>query len=252
MSAPKRDATIFDWSGAHRSSWLLALFIFLSLFAHSAAFFFVHISSPERQLIPKTAQPVQLLTRFGADGAPSPENEAMLRWIEAEDPAVVARITQVEPAGLLDVPYRPSFAVFRTQPRDIPAEPTVIQYPPARDSMSYILDTDRKPPAQLPDAPETSTTIVFHGAFAARASSEIRVKPTITSSQSLRTVELLAGVTSAGEVPFCYVQTGSGSAEMDSEAVRMVSAVRLAPGGSQISWGTVVVRWGSDSVTVEK
>lgn len=87
MNAPKRDGTIFDWSGAHRSSWTLALFIFLSLFAHSAAFFFVHISAPERQLIPKTAQSIQLLTRFGADGAPSPENEAVLRWIAAEDPA---------------------------------------------------------------------------------------------------------------------------------------------------------------------
>ncbi len=252
MSEPKRDATIFDWSGAHRSSWMLAMFIFLSLFAHSAAFFFVHVSESERHLIPKSAQPVQLLTRFGADGAPSPENEAMLRWIEAEDPAVVARIPQVEPAGLLDVPYRPSYAVFRTQPRDIPAEPPVIQYPPARDSMSYILDADRKPPAQLPDAPETATAIIFHGPFAVRAGGELRAKPAMTSSQSLRAVELLAGATSEGEVPFCYVQKGSGSAEMDSEAVRLVSAVRLAPGGPKISWGTVIVRWGSDSATLEK
>ncbi|MEK0448959.1 MAG: hypothetical protein RL088_1227 [Verrucomicrobiota bacterium] len=252
MNAPKRDGTIFDWSGAHRSSWTLALFIFLSLFAHSAAFFFVHISAPERQLIPKTAQSIQLLTRFGADGAPSPENEAVLRWIAAEDPAVVARITSAEPAGLLDVPYRPSYAVFRTEPRDIPAEPVVIQYPPARDSLTYILDADRRPLPIVPEAPATATVIVFHGPFAARAGGEIRLKPDVTSSQPLRSVELLAGVNGGGEVRFCYVQSGSGSAEMDSEAVRMVSAVRLSPGAAEIAWGTVVVRWGSDSVTAGK
>lgn len=252
MSMQKRDGMIFDWSGAHRSSWTLALFIFLSLFAHSAAFFFVHISAPERQLIPKTAQPVQLLTRFGADGSPSPENDAVLRWIAAEDPAVVARITPAEPDGLLDVPYRPSYAVFRTQPLAIPAEPVVIQYPPARDSVTYILDADRRPLPIVPEAPATKTVIVFHGPFAARAGGEVRVRPAVTSSQPLRSVELLAGVTAGGEVRFCYVQSGSGSAEMDSEAVRMVSDVRLSAGGPEISWGTVVVRWGSDSVAVEK
>ena len=97
--------TTFDWSGSHRSSWTLALLIFLSVVLHGGAFFFVHISTSERQLIPQTAQPVQLLTRFAPDGSISPENEAVLRWLEA--PAD----TDIKTHGQgRQFPRRPAFA----------------------------------------------------------------------------------------------------------------------------------------------
>ncbi len=249
MSKRKDERMTFDWSGSHRSSWTLALLIFLSLVLHSAAFFFVHISTSERQLIPKSAQPIQLLTRFAPDGSPSPENEAVLRWIAAEDPAIVARITNVEPTGLLSVPYSPSYVVSRTRPRDIPAESATIQYPPARDSLDFIMGADEKsaPPSAL--MPERATEITFRSPLASRAPRDITLKLEATSSQSLSTVELLVGVGSEGDVRFSFVQESSGVSEMDAEAVRLVSGIRLSPSQELVTWGTVTVRWGVDAVT---
>lgn len=239
---------IFDWSSRHRSSWALAGLIFLSLALHSAAFFFVHISTSERQLIPKAAQPIQLLTPFAPDGSPSPENEATLRWIAAEDPAIVARIASVEPSGLLDVPYRPSFAVSRTLPRDTPPEQPTIQYPPARDSMDYILGADERPIAPKPALKAEPTTVLFHGALQSRAPSELKLSFTVKSPQSLETVQLLTGVAANGEVRFCFIQADSGVPAMDAEAVRLVSAIRLAAASEPLVWASVSVRWGIDAV----
>lgn len=252
MSKPERDGMIFDWSGGHRSSWTLALFIFLSLALHSAAFFFVHISTPERRLIPKTAQPIQILTRYAPDGSPSPENEAMLRWIAAEDPAIVARVSLVEPSGLLNVPHIPSFAVSRTQPRDIPPEPVTIQYPTARNSLDFIMGADEKPkpPAIIP--PAMPTELVFHDPLSARFSGDKPLQLEIKSEKSLETVQLLAGVTAEGEVRFCFIQVSSGVREMDEVAVRLVSTVRLKSAAAPVTWATVTVRWGSDAIAAQK
>ena len=242
------DQTTFDWSGSHRSSWTLALLIFLSVILHGAAFFFVHISTSERQLIPQTAQPVQLLTRFAPDGSISPENEAVLRWIEAEDPAIAARIANVEPAGILDVAYRPSYATSRTQPRSIPAEPAIIQYPPARDSLEFIMSADEKPATAVPEAPTRKTVIAFHAALKSRAPAEVTVALETRSALSLSTAILLVGVNAQGEVRFAFVQSSSGAPEMDAEALRLTSSIHLAPAPEPMTWATASIRWGNDAV----
>ncbi len=249
MSKRKDERMTFDWSGGHRSSWTLALLIFLSLILHSAAFFFVHISTSERQLIPKSAQPIQLLSRFAPDGSPSPENEAVLRWIAAEDPAIVARVTNVEPAGLLAVPYRPSYSVSRTRPRDVPTEAATIQYPPARDSLEFIMGSDEKPAPATAPLPGRPTEIAFRSPLDTRVPANIALTLEATSSQSLSTVELLVGVGAGGDIRFSFVQESSGVPEMDAEAVRLVSGVRLGPAQEPITWGSVTVRWGIDAIT---
>ena len=251
MSKRPDERMTFDWSGGHRSSWTLALLIFVSLVLHSAAFFFVHISTSERQLIPKSAQPIQLLTRFAPDGSPSPENEAVLRWIAAEDPAIVARVTNVEPAGLLSVPYRPSYAVSRTRPRDVPTEPATIQYPPARDSLEFIMSADEKPTPATAPLPERATEIAFRSPLNSRVPAKITLTLEATSAQSLSTVEMLVGVGGEGDVRFSFVQESSGVPEMDAEAIRLVSGIRLGPAPEPMTWGSVTVRWGTDAITKE-
>lgn len=251
MSKRPDERMTFDWSGGHRSSWTLALLIFVSLVLHSAAFFFVHISTSERQLIPKSAQPIQLLTRFAPDGSPSPENEAVLRWIAAEDPAIVARVTNVEPAGLLSIPYRPSYAVSRTRPRDVPAEPATIQYPPARDSLEFIMSADEKPTPATAPLPERATEIAFRSPLNSRVPAKITLTLEATSAQSLNTVELLVGVGGEGDVRFSFVQESSGVPEMDAEAIRLVSGIRLGRAPEPMTWGSVTVRWGTDAITKE-
>ena len=238
----------FDWSGRHRSSWTLALLIVGSLVLHSSAFLFVHIHTKERTVFPKSAQPIQLLTPFAPDGTLSKENEAVLNWIAAEDPSIVARVVSVEPEGLLDVPFRPSYLASRTRPRDVPTEAATIQYPPARDSMEFILGADAKPTPPAPTQRETRTQVVFQGPLQSRMPSDITPTLAAKSPESLATVELLVGVADSGEVRFCFVQSGSGVAVMDAEAVRLVSGIRLATAAEPMVWADASVRWGTDAI----
>src|SRR5204862_289590 len=93
---------------------------------------------PQRnaQIVSLTAAPIQLLTVFGPDGQISAEHESLLRWIDAEDPALVARIPNVAMPDKVDVPFRPSYSTMRTAPLSLPTEAPAVLFPPARDAIS--------------------------------------------------------------------------------------------------------------------
>src|SRR5580704_14943328 len=82
--------------------FILFLCVLGSLLAHAATFFLFQVVYPQRVTIPQPAPQVSLLTPSSA------ENMALLRWIEAEDPALVANDNPVVPPGLAEVRYRPS------------------------------------------------------------------------------------------------------------------------------------------------
>src|SRR5579871_6950726 len=110
--------------------FVLFLCVLGSLLAHAATFFLFQVVYPQRVTIPQPAPRVSLLTPS------SPENVALLRWIEAEDPALVASDHADAPPGLAEVRYRPSFARPRTAPLGAPEEqPHAVRYPPARDRL---------------------------------------------------------------------------------------------------------------------
>src|SRR5258708_20070853 len=115
---------IFDWPDREPSSWSLAAMIFVSAILHSSAFFLFQTRDPSFKPPPRSAPSMQLLTPLAPDGSRSAENEALLQWIATQDPALVANIPSVEPKGLLDVPYRPSFQTARTHPLALPPNPT--------------------------------------------------------------------------------------------------------------------------------
>src|SRR3954470_24956337 len=98
--------TTFHWPTRRGSSWRLAGLIFAMLFLHSAAFFLFQAATPVIAPPPRTAPALQLLTPFGPDGQFSAEHESLLRWIEADDPALVGRIPNVDIPDKVEVPYQ--------------------------------------------------------------------------------------------------------------------------------------------------
>ncbi|MEI9896045.1 MAG: hypothetical protein WDN28_19790 [Chthoniobacter sp.] len=111
MSAPVPEPNVIlaapDDSGF---PYVLFFCVLGSLLAHAGTFFLFQVVYPQRVTIPQPAPHVSLLTPS------SPENIALLRWIEAEDPALVANDNPLAPPGLAEVRYRPSFASPRTAP----------------------------------------------------------------------------------------------------------------------------------------
>jgi hypothetical protein len=248
MSIEARETT-FAWPTRLKSSWRLAGLIFAMLFLHSAAFFLFQAATPVINPPPRTAPPVQLLTAFTPDGRVSPENQSLLRWIEAEDPALVARIPNVEMPPLPSVPYRPSYTEYRTAPLVAPPEPVTVQFPPARDALSLIMSGAPAPQRTQEPVKPQPTRIALSANLASRAPAQINFQPKARTTKSVEPAQFIVGVSESGEVQFIFPQQedSDGAAPLIAEAVEFLGSLNFTPTSeSTVAWGTATVEWGDE------
>lgn len=232
----------FDWPQRERFPLLLFGCVFLSLFAHVATFFLFQVIYPQRVTIPPPAPQVELLT------ASSPENEALLRWIDAEDPALVASAHSVLPARLFDLDYRPSFATVRTVPRGSVESPVVVSFPPARHPLSIIQSVTPRaePPARA--AVATPSDLSLSGPLRERGLAtpfsfhfEQRV------ADPAEPLRALLGVNTHGEVRYVFLQQSSGQAELDQAALAHLRALNFSRNDQPVTWGFATVTFGAEA-----
>jgi outer membrane biosynthesis protein TonB len=248
MSDPGPTPTvIFDWSDREGSSWWLAAFIFLSFLLHSLAFFVFQGKTPPPHRGMRTAPAVQILS--ASDPASlSPEATALLQWIATQDPALVAKTQTVQPGGLTDIVYRPSFQIMRTQPLAAPPEPPTIQFPAARDPVALIRSLSRTKAAIAPALPAQPTQITFSHALDERRSPTLSLIPQAKADTTVQPSVLLVGVSAQGETRFTFLQQSSGSPALDSEAAAFIRSSRFGAGEEDLVWGTVTFAWGDDAL----
>lgn len=237
---------IFTWADREGSSWWLAAFIFLSFLLHSAAFFLFQGKNPVSPRTVRTAPLVQILSQSNDPATRSPENDALLQWIAMHDPALVAKVQTVEPKGLMNVPYRPSYLTIRTQPLGAPPEPPTIQIPPARDPLALIRSVSPPETHGIAAPAPQSTQVRFSPALQSRVVKTPAFVPGTKSSASVQPTVVLAGVNAEGETRFAFVQERSGETALDADALAFVRAQRFAASGEALQWGTVTIAWGDD------
>jgi hypothetical protein len=219
----------------------------VSLLAHAATFVLFQASDPPRTSIARTAPTVSVLTPS------SPEAIALLHWIDAQDPALVATANSITPPGIYDIAYTPSYATMRTAPLGPPESGAAVGFPPARDPLAIIGSADPRrefPPVVEPPRP---TTFLFSGSLASR------VPPSFPAfgwkSRAMTPVEasrFLIAVTDQGEVRFVFPQTSSGNPALDDQAAAYVQKLAFAPGDRPIVWATATVTWGDDAYEIGK
>ncbi len=237
---------IFTWADRESSSWWLAVFIFLSFLAHSSAFFLFQGKNPVPPRTVRTAPMVQILSPSGDSANRNPETEALLQWIATHDPALVAKVQTIEPAGLLDIRYRPSFQTIRTQPLGAPPDPPTIQIPPARDPLALIRSIS---PSEkiMPVTPEPQITQVrFSNALQSRSKGRPDFSPRTKTNTTVQPTIILAGVNAEGETRFVFLQQASGDDVLDTETLNFVRTLHFAPSGEATQWGTITFAWGDD------
>jgi len=249
MKAPASPVDL-TFSTPNDSGFPFILFVCVlgSLLAHAATFFLFQVVYPERVTIPQPAPQVSLLTPS------SPENIALLRWIEAEDPALIANDHPVAPPGLADVRYRPSFATPRTAPLGAPAEPSHgVRFPRAKDKLSPV-----DSPAPIPEQPTPGvaekTSIGFSGALTGRAKPQ---NPSIVFAYQARApvepTTVLLGVNAQGEVRFSLLQNSSGDPGLDELALAYLRGIAFTPATAPMAWGFATISWGADAyLTAQK
>ncbi len=230
----------FAWEPPVVQRRALAWFIGLSLLAHIATFFLFQVVYPERTTIPEPAPSLSILD------ASRPDHQTLLRLIEAEDPAPAAATYAVVPPDLLNVPYRPSYAVPRTPPRNIAEPLDATAYPPALDPVALIrevtpgLAADPVPPARAP------SQVRFGGALAGRSHRHEPALSFVTKATELQPATFLIGVQAAGDVAFVFLQQSSGDSAVDEAARQSMRQFQFEASSEGIVWGYATFNWGSD------
>jgi hypothetical protein len=235
----------FSWEQVRRIPLVLPALVLVSALGHFGAFFLFQVVYPPQASINAPHPSLTL-----ADPR-RPDHQALLRWIDAEDPAPASTGVSSITDRLLDLPYRPSYATMRTMPLPVPEPPPTILFPPARDPLAIIRSVEAKATPAPPPSPVKPTRVVFSPEFAGRVPRSLPpLTMTTRVSKAVDAAEFLIGVSDRGEVRFIFLQRASAdvdeAAALDAEAADRLMRVKLDPGPAELTWGRARIEWGPD------
>lgn len=251
MNAPSAEssseALLFAWDSPGRAKLAILFFLISSFVAHALCFYvFQVVYPPVVSLLP----PPGRITLITPD---SEEGRSLLRWIDAEDPALAFKTYRPATASLIAPPktqHVPSYSAivptFKTIPslqRDLPipsgqppgavrfARPkTSVAMPLVKTSITFSRELDIFGAPTLPEAN-----------FAA------------SNDETPRSSRFWLGVNKFGEVQYCFPMSLSGDPALDEQGrlyVLRCRFPRISPAGdpydSFLTWGTAAIQWGSD------
>jgi hypothetical protein len=246
ISEPAVEPLLFSWEPPRRQV-TLAAFLALSLVAHALCFYvFQIVYPPIVSLLPPPAR-VSMIT------SSSEEDRTLLRWIDAEDPAL-AFTTQRPPEARLralpEVEHVPSY---------LAAEPALKQIPPEVPNRRI---PDSQPPGAVPFghrqiAPaidSTTTSVSFSKEIEAFGAPTLpSLSFTASNDESPQTAHFRVAVSGIGEMRYCFPLNSSGDPSLDKQARRYLTLCRFSkrPTSAEkndpfLTWGTATIEWGSD------
>jgi hypothetical protein len=238
---------LFSWDSRRRQGTTLAAFLALSLVAHALCFYVFQIVYPTPvALLPPPAR----VTFVAPD---SEEGRTLLRWIDAEDPAV-AFTTYPAPGARLGVLPKTEHL-----PSYFSVEPILKELPPLKPDLRI---PSSRPPGAVQSA--AGKTIFARGIAKTYISFSKELDPVGTPTvpqsgfatsieESPETLRFRVAVNDLGEVRYCFAINSSGDPALDEQARLQVvrsrfsqdRQTRINPGFSLV-WGMATIQWGSD------
>jgi hypothetical protein len=238
---------IFGWEQPGKDKWTIAGFLLASLAVHALGFYLFQIVYPPAVALLPPPGRVSLI-------APnSDEGRVLLRWLEAEDPALASN-TQVPVDGkslvMPTIQHAPSYLARQSPLKDIPAVPRELRIPSARPPGPV----ERATPRSQATAKIVPTAVHFYSEFEnLGAAQHPEFKFNASGHESPQAAQFRVAVDEAGEVRYCFLQTSSGDPGLDEQARKYLAlcrfpqvANRRLPSPTALSWGTASVEWGND------
>jgi hypothetical protein len=244
LSSSVLEPLIFNWDFPRRRNFAIAGFLVLSLVAHAACFYiFQVVYPPIMALLPPPAR-LNLIT------PDSEEGRTLLRWVEAEDPALASR-TQRPPEArgyvLAKMEHIPSY---------VTSEPVLKEPPP------LVADV-RLPSSQPPGAvPMTHlhpvqkigvvpTRVTFSREIQSLGAPEVpSLRFTASTNEPPQAVSFRIAVSSRGEILYSFRLNSSADPALDGQARSYLALCRFSARSStsdqSLVWGTATVEWGND------
>jgi hypothetical protein len=238
---------LFSWDSPRRQRTMLATFLVLSLVAHALCFYVFQIVYPTPvALLPPPAR----VTFVAPD---SEDGRTLLRWIDAEDPAV-AFTTHPAPGAMLNAlpktEHLPSYSTV---------EPILKELPPLKPDLRI---PSSRPPGAVHSAGRKTASVRGTSKTYITFSKELDHfgAPTLPQSgfatsieETAETLRFRVAVNDLGEIRYCFPINSSGDPALDEQARLQVVRSRFSQNrqtgnkpDSALVWGMATIQWGSD------
>ena len=242
--APHEFAPVFDWTPPRNRNISLISFIAGSTILHALCFYvFQIIYPPTVALLPPPAR-VNVIT------AATEEGRQLLRWIEAEDPALSSTTQRPPDAPAADLP----------KPVHVPSY--LNRHPALKEPAPYQPDLrvpSPQPPGPVPMTRPSpagtpaviATTLAFEDDLGAPELP--RLQFTTSSKEPPQAARFRVAIGERGDVRHCFVESSSGDAALDAQARSYILRTRFPSAGDRardakdrLLWTTAIVEWGND------
>lgn len=253
MSAPRASESdlglVFAWDQPRRRKLAITGFLVASVVLHALCFYaFQIIYPPAVALLPPPGRVTVIAPN-------TEEGRVLLRWLEAEDPAVASTTQPPADGKSLTMPtiqHAPSYLTRQPALKDVPPSPPDPAVPSAQ------------PPAPV-EPPHASIQIVAKIApTIVRLSTELEtlgamqspeIKFTASGHESPQAAQFRVAVNENGAVRYCFLENSSGDAALDEQARKYLALCRFSAIRNPQSeirngfvWGTATIEWGNDIV----
>ena len=237
---------LFNWQPPRPRKLSIVMFICASVIVHAFCFYlFQIVYAPAVVLLPPPAR-VSLIT------SDSEEGRTMLRWIDAEDPALASATRRPPDAQHRPLPklqHVPSYVAegpkLKSAPPFVPDTRVPSIYPPGP-----VPSPRPAPPPQFGKVP---TRITFSEELTDFG--PVEVAPThfaASNNETPQAIRFRIAVSASGVVRHCFPLNSSGDAALDQQARQHLITARFAPkapaanDSANETWGIATVDWGND------
>jgi len=242
-------ALVFVWAPPKGEKFLISLFLVGSLVLHALAFYLFRIIYPPIIAVLPPPARVNLIS------ANSEEGRTLLRWIEAEDPALASatvRPAESRSRALPKLMHVPSYMI---------EEPKLKELPPFNVS---VATPDAFPPGPVRVFGKGNTSawpkIATHVSFSDELNGFGPINLSATqftgsTSEPPDSVRFRVAVNPSGEIRYCFRIDSSGDSILDEQArlwlvrsrfSKKSPAVATNVAEENLVWGIATVEWGND------
>jgi hypothetical protein len=238
---------LFSWDAPDQRTLVLTGFLVASALAHAICFYVFQI------VYPPTLSLLAPPARVSVISPNTEEGRSLLRWIEAEDPAL-ASITFQSPKAktyaLPKVEHIPSYSGYEPALKKPPPLVVDLRIPSAQPPGA--VPTVRARPALT--TPVMPTLVLFSEPIKALGPPSFpSTKFGASANEPPESARFQIGVSAQGEVRYCFPLNSSGDASLDEQARNHLILTRFparpasSPGAEAgLIWGTATVQWGND------
>jgi hypothetical protein len=244
MNAPVAAPLLFRWEAPRRRNLALIGFLAASFAAHVFGFYLFQIVYPAAVSLMPAPQRVNLISAKSEQGA------ALLRWIDAEDPALASttrRPAEAKRYLVGKIQHVPSYAESEPALKEPPPLTVDLRVPSAQPPGPVPLRQIAKPAA----AGRIPTNVTFSGDL--QSLGEPKLPPTnfkSSGNEPLQNAQFRIAVDAQGAVVYCFPENSSGGTALDEQARQHLALCRFsakpASNGDALIWGMATIQWGND------